>query len=761
MFLCFDDDGDDDDEDEDDDSDGDADKHLTASPPHLGSYSARALVKVATGFLELCRAFFHLTKTIDLRYGKLYILTRDVRDFIGFGLHAAEFLVLVGRFIEFIRAGSINARRHGAILNERHRQRRRYNRSKQTAKKVWQNRHDPAIVPRSSDHLIMAFLRTHHENKFDRQMRLWGGHGQQQLESAHIAIIGSSATAAETLKNLILPNLKRYTVIDDAFVTEADVGNNYFIPENAVGRKRGAVLVERMTEMNSESQGTHIDASITDVLASHGVAFADAFDCIILTQQSESNVRALSKHCYDRNITFIHLRTYGLIGLARLQIREHCIIEAHPQSDVTDLYVHPQQWKHIPQLIQYAHHFTLTAPPDTVSSGQQRLPLQVGQDGEEHAHIPYAVILIQTMETWLSSHPVPPNTYEEKKAFKQMIRDSAYSVDETNFDEAVEYASRSYELPKLSDESHAVLNDKNATVEYIASLTQNGGAQKVLPHIITFWICVVALKRFIVEEGGGVCLPVSTDIPDMHSRTEWYVTLKAIYKAASDRDYDAVRSHVQAVLAECHLPTSSITDDYLTLFVKNCRTLRVVRTRSIDSEYGSPASEAGAETAERINGRFETDAEDEADNIDPDAPPPPVHIPNPPLLHWYIALRCVDEFYAARGHWPAQWRDEEVSELEAMDEQSEPKSTWHTDAEALRAYGTAFFSAYRLTAAECDSDTLTEMARFGACEPHNIASVMGGIGAQIALKMLLKQYVPINHTFLFNGIHCSSTVFNL
>jgi len=54
-----------------------------------------------------------------------------------------------------------------------------------------------------------------------------------------------------------------------------------------------------------------------------------------------------------------------------------------------------------------------------------------------------------------------------------------------------------------------------------------------------------------------------------------------------------------------------------------------------------------------------------------------------------------------------------------------------------------------------------ELTRAGGCEPHVIASFMGGVGAQVALKVLLKQYVPLNNTLLYNGIHCSSATWKL
>ena len=36
---------------------------------------------------------------------------------------------------------------------------------------------------------------------------------------------------------------------------------------------------------------------------------------------------------------------------------------------------------------------------------------------------------------------------------------------------------------------------------------------------------------------------------------------------------------------------------------------------------------------------------------------------------------------------------------------------------------------------------------------HNIGAFLGGVMAQEALKMITKQYIPLNNTFVFNGVH--------
>lgn len=57
------------------------------------------------------------------------------------------------------------------------------------------------------------------QNKYDRQLRLWGEHGQAQMNESTILLLGASSTGSETLKNLILPCIKKFVIVDDAKVS--------------------------------------------------------------------------------------------------------------------------------------------------------------------------------------------------------------------------------------------------------------------------------------------------------------------------------------------------------------------------------------------------------------------------------------------------------------------------------------------------------------------------------------------------------------
>ncbi len=51
-----------------------------------------------------------------------------------------------------------------------------------------------------------------------------------------------------------------------------------------------------------------------------------------------------------------------------------------------------------------------------------------------------------------------------------------------------------------------------------------------------------------------------------------------------------------------------------------------------------------------------------------------------------------------------------------------------------------------------------EITRYGGCELQNISALIGGIASQEAVKIITHQYVPLNNTYVFNGIaSCGAT----
>lgn len=98
------------------------------------------------------------------------------------------------------------------------------------------------------------------EKKYDRQLRLWAASGQQALEEAHVLLVnsGPGVVGVEALKNLILPGIGSFTIVDDAIVTDADLGVNFFLNEDSLGLSRAEECCRLLLELNPDVTGYSI-----------------------------------------------------------------------------------------------------------------------------------------------------------------------------------------------------------------------------------------------------------------------------------------------------------------------------------------------------------------------------------------------------------------------------------------------------------------------------------------------------------------------
>ena len=57
------------------------------------------------------------------------------------------------------------------------------------------------------------------KKKYDRQIRIWGAHGQEELQSARVCLLHAGPTGSETLKNLVLGGIAAFTIVDEVDVS--------------------------------------------------------------------------------------------------------------------------------------------------------------------------------------------------------------------------------------------------------------------------------------------------------------------------------------------------------------------------------------------------------------------------------------------------------------------------------------------------------------------------------------------------------------
>lgn len=344
--------------------------------------------------------------------------------------------------------------------------------------------------------------------RYDRQVRLWHTGGQFRLEQAHVCVINGNTTSAEILKNLVLPGIGEYTIIDGRRVLEEDLSGNFFLENEDIGTSLAKALCKNLCELNSEVRGFAIEDDL-EVLSGQ-TQFWERFDVVVVTGNVKSDVLTkIESTLWSQNIPLLRVWTCGFYGVLRIARYETTVFETHNPSPTWDLRI-DCPWT---ELLNYVKSFDLEKLDDT-----------------EHAHVPYIVIYIKALEQWRlannkSNNKLLPRTYAEKTDFRRnyiekMARDMGL---EANFIEA-------------SQAIHRALQQTNVPTAILALFSREETFDTYLREKLSpFWLYVRALSIFIQENDGF--LPLPGVLPDMVTTTSSYVTLQNIYrdKAALDQ----------------------------------------------------------------------------------------------------------------------------------------------------------------------------------------------------------------------------------
>jgi amyloid beta precursor protein binding protein 1 len=327
-------------------------------------------------------------------------------------------------------------------------------------------------------------------------------------------------------------------------------------------------------------------------------------------------------------------------------------------------------------------------------------------DNAQHGHVPYPLILWNVAREWKASHGgALPSSFQEKEEFRQSIRAKSRNWDnELNFQEALQNAYLAY-------------TDREVDLDFVASLKEqcDGG---VAPKM---YALLCALQAFIKKNNRA---PLHGTIPDMTSSTNLYVQLQKLYHDQAVQDVQEFATFLGS--------DSGIAQDEAQSFCRNVYSLDLLTTRTLEQEYSV------IDDAEVL---------DEWNMILMD----PYEVPEQTPFLWYIALKAANVFCDKYNRYPGTIE------------------TYLQDVEPLQECIVKVVADMKLEKSELVKETLLgaegkyamEMAREANAEVHNIASVLGGVASQEAVKIITGQYVPLNNTYIYNGIASTGGVYNV
>lgn len=407
-----------------------------------------------------------------------------------------------------------------------------------------------------------------------------------------MGLVGASPGGAETLKNLVLPAIGSFTIIDPDTVTYADLGKNFFLTPEDVGKSRAQALCKHLNELNEHVKGAGITADPA-ILLKEDPGFFKAFTVVIAADQPPSVVDSLAEFCAKNRIVFSSLRTVGYVGMFRLQAGEHTVVESKPESLVEDLRL-LEPW---PELAQHVDKIILES-------------LSI----EEASHVPWLVLLMKAVAKWKAAHGGKAPGSDDRAEFKKLLMSTVPSADGSdNYDEAVARIFRAWAPSRVPSEVSALFKDSCA-VNITASSTD-------------FWIIVRAIGDFVANEGNGL-LPLMGSIPDMHATSEGFAALQELYHSKASKDVATVCGRVAKLLQGIGRPMDSISPEKVREMCKNAPYLRVVR-------YGSSRSSGMGSAVASIKEQLES--------WDPNAKV---------NMQWVMAFAAIDAFFNTHKRWP-------------------------------------------------------------------------------------------------------------
>ena len=386
--------------------------------------------------------------------------------------------------------------------------------------------------------------------------------------------------------------------------------------------------------------------------------------------------------------------------------QEFPIIDTHPDPASTQDLRLLNPW---PELTEFVH--TKTTDIDKLND-------------HEHGHIPYLLLLLHYLEKWKASHGgKAPENYTEKSAFRDMVRNGARRDNaeggEENYDEAVGAVLKSLNPPSISSGLREIFD-----AEHCQTPTKES------PN---FWIIAHALRNFHQIHN---VLPLPGALPDMKAQSADYIQLQNIYKSKSRKDLAEVINIIRNI-EETLKKGTMIEENEIEAFCKGAAFVKLVKGNNLRIADDATSTK-WADRANYILQQLE----------DEDS-----------LITIYIALLGLDYYTEKNVIAPTP-----ASDIEALDaEQRKLKwsMTQYTDTiiESLKKAGNP--NADTEAAQERMNKVIMEIARAGRSELHNISALTGGMVAQEVIKVLTKQYVPIDNTCVFDGITSKSAVFRV
>ena len=391
------------------------------------------------------------------------------------------------------------------------------------------------------------------QNRYDRQLRLWGEVAQNRLEHSHLLTIGSDCVSTEFLKSIILPGIGHVTIADNKIIDEFDIETNFFVEISDVEKQRGEITLKNLLELNDRVTGEFKCIDLQTILKTENEThFLKQFNIIVCTNQKHSEVLQLTEMT---EYPVIEVCINGYLGYVKAYYKSFVIFD-NGSEKVMDLRIQEP----FPKLIELYNSIDWK----NISK-------------EDHSHLPFPLILLRAMNEWknemkeknesnemigekyeMNLTNVIPKKIGDKNRIKQIIKTEQKSYIEENFTEALKYAFHCWAPAK--GEITQLMNDQRK--DQFAQMNINEDKE--------FWMFINVVRKFYDKNGR---IPVNPTLNDMICGNEFFVKLQTAYRNQMDEDVKEMMEEVVKLNELCG--SEILNEESVRRYCKSIRRMRV------------------------------------------------------------------------------------------------------------------------------------------------------------------------------------------
>ncbi|KAJ3412040.1 serine/threonine-protein kinase M1 [Chytridiales sp. JEL 0842] len=167
---------------------------------------------------------------------------------------------------------------------------------------------------------------------YDRQIRLWGLEAQTKMRRASILIVGVTGLTNEICKNIVLAGVGSLTIADERSASAEDLGAQFFLGEDAVGKNIAEAILPRVAILNPRVKLT---AYAKHVLAEDDTFFGQ-FDLVLTAAaMSVKDLDYINQACRRSETLFMSAWSFGYFGYMFSDLINYDYIEERSEGNET------------------------------------------------------------------------------------------------------------------------------------------------------------------------------------------------------------------------------------------------------------------------------------------------------------------------------------------------------------------------------------------------------------------------------------------